>query len=295
MRHYFTNLVCSWMDGSSLLLPTRSVGNYNWSPGIPNSATISRIPKDSRKEDYDPVVEAWTEYCQTDWKVQWYGIPYPRAKLMWEDLANPEKASTFKDCFWYPAPMDANYATHYLERFYRQLDTIQRNPAWTGYDMASVCTMMPSLCQHAPAGFVNLRKATPAVATMSFDEWLAYCADPTHHLAPARRMERDTDVESEEGVEGDSVKDSAWSVPQHSSSAPIEDESDNSAEKGAERTSENGESDGEAITRGDVADVDMGHDLNLAIPEQSAPPRRMRGKVIEMPPQELGTHTGIVQ
>lgn len=300
MRHYFTDLICSWMDGSSLLVPTRNVADYNWSPGIPHSAVISRIPKDSRKEDYDPVIEVWQELCQTNWKHQWYGIPYPRAKLMWEDLASPEKESTFKDCIWYPAPLDPNYAAHLLEKFYRHLRTTECNPSWTGYDMSTVCAMMPSLCQHTPPGFTKVRKANPTMASMSFNEWLEYCANPTHHLVPTHPIEGDHDVESEEGVEGDAVEGdadekSAWMIPHQSSSAPIEEESDNSAEKDDRPTTENGESEGDAMSRGDIGDVEMENETNTGILEKPAPQRRTRGKVIEMPPQELGMNTGVFQ
>ena len=145
-----------------------------------------------------------------------------------------------------------------------------------------------------------MRKANPTMASMSFNEWLEYCANPTHHLVPTHPIEGDHDVESEEGVEGDAVEGdadekSAWMIPHQSSSAPIEEESDNSAEKDDRPTTENGESEGDAMSRGDIGDVEMENETNTGILEKPAPQRRTRGKVIEMPPQELGMNTGVFQ
>lgn len=278
MRHYFTYLVAAWMDGDGLLLPTRSVAEFDWSPGISKEARTSPIPKEKRKLDQDAEIERWEQYAETDWHLQWYGIPYPRAKLMWEDMANPEKAASLQDCYWYPEPSPNEFAVYSIQRFYQQLKIVQRNDSWTGYDMLNVPVMMPSLRQQAPHGFVTMRKPTPATGGMSLEDWIAYCADPHHHLVPADSVKFNPDVESEDGITGDFVEDSVWLVPQEASSSPGRNVSDDSAERSGGDVSNPSE--------GQVGSEDV---VMMDQDDATSKLRRGRGRVLEMPPQELGS------
>ena len=277
------------MDGTSLLLPTRSVEDIDWSPGILKSESTSQIPKETRKQDCDLEIARWKKYAETDWQRQWYGVPYPRTKLMWEDLAKEEKASTFRDSFWYPEPINEVYTLHYLERFYRQLDAIQRNPSWTGYEMANAAVMLPSLCQNAPPGMTNMRRATPAVGGMSFDEWIQYCADPVHHLVPAGTIRSTPNVESEDEVTGDFVEDSVWLVPQNSSPTSRRDDSGNSADGSRDESGSESENGGLQVPPGGVQDITMNEESEGAETDVIAPRRRRRAKMLEMPPAHLGS------
>ena len=294
MRHYFTDLVCAWMDGSPLLLPARSVSGINWSPGVRLSAQTSFIKKDDRKDDQELEITLWQEYAKTKWQIQWYGIPYPRAKLMWADIMSPAKASTFKDSYWKPEPRNDLYATHYLETFYAKLRTIQRNPAWTGYDMSSACVHLPSISQRPPNGYITIRVPNAAMGT-SFDDWVAHCANPLHHLSRDKPF-KNPDVESEDEVGGDFVEE-VWYDTHDSSPTSVKDDSEDGAE-GPDKGDVVGEStdEGEYVrSEADGDDIVMNDaDGEPKTVKRSAPRQRMRGKVMEMPPPELGMRNVLV-